>query len=505
MVFPLNRRTGYHLIGAAVIAVWVLTISYWLLETRASQRATTIEMGEEGPGSASIETVQREWKEIFLGEKKVGYAVSLIHPTESGYFLQEEIFLRLNLMGLGSSLHTVTQCRADRNFLLENFLFTIASGVVQFRLSGRREGDILVLESGKGKDKREQTLGLSKPPMIGAAVPHFFKGRKLTPGDTFSLPLFDPSTLSQKEMAVRVLSRETLKIGKMSYETFRLNAEAYGKSFTVWVGEDGSVLKEEGFMGLTTVKSSAARAAENLGEGGGADLYEITAVKPDRVLPDPKRLRLLKVALSGLENANLDTGVLNGPRQEFHTGILVIRREDIPVDAGYRAPYPDEGGRMKEFLRPEWNIESDQEEIRKRALQVFGEGGDPIAGAKRLLQWVYEYLEKKPVLSLPSALETLRTGVGDCNEHATLLTALLRAAGIPAKLSVGLVYSRDRFFYHAWTEAYLGEWISLDATLNQMPVDPGHIKLIEGNIEKQVEIAGLVGEIKMKVLDFQYD
>jgi hypothetical protein len=45
----------------------------------------------------------------------------------------------------------------------------------------------------------------------------------------------------------------------------------------------------------------------------------------------------------------------------------------------------------------------------------------------------------------------------------------------------------------------------MDATLNQMPVDPGHIKLIEGNLEKQVEIAGLVGQLRIKVLDFQYD
>jgi hypothetical protein len=502
MSFPLKRRTLYHLIGSGVVACWLLTISYWLLETRTPRQAGAA-ASEEGAGADSIQSVQREWKEIFLQEKKVGYAVSLIQPIESGYFMQEEIFLRLNLMGLGSNLHTVTQCRADRNFLLENFLFTISSGIVQFRLTGRREGDTLILETGKGKEKKEQTLKLSKPPMIGVGVPHIFKTRKLAPGDTFSLPLFDPSTLSQKDMSILVLSREPLKIGRMSYDALRLQAEAYGKNFTIWLGEDGSVLREEGFMGLTTVKSSAARAPENI-EGGGADLYEITAVAPDRALPDPKRLRLIKVEIAGLEKANLEAGVLNGPRQEYRNGTVIVRREGVPSDPGYKTPYPDDGV-LKEFLRPEWNVESDHEEIRQKALQISGETADPVLRARRLLQWVYEHVEKKPVLSLPSALETLRTRVGDCNEHATLLTALLRAAGIPARLCIGLAYSRDRFFYHAWTEAYLGEWVSMDATLNQMPVDPGHIKLIEGNLEKQVEIAALVGEIRMKILDFQYD
>lgn len=499
----MKRRTAYHLIGAAVVACWLLTLSYSLLGARKTPE-TAIASSGDGPISPSIDTVQREWKEIYLREKKVGYAVSLIHPTESGYFMQEEIFLRLNLMGLGSSLRTMTQCRADRNFLLESFLFTVGSGVVQFRLSGRREGDSLILESGKGKDKKEQTLKLSKPPMIGAGVPYYFKSRKLSPGDSFSLPLFDPSTLSQREMVVRVMARETLKIGKLSYEALRLEAELFGKKFLIWVGEDGSVLKEEGFMGLTTLKSSAARAPENL-DSGGEDLYEITAVKPDRPLPDPKRLRVLKVEIGGLEKANLGLAAWNGRRQEYRDGTLHIRREDIPSKAGYVVPYPTKDGGMKEFLQSEWNIESDHEEIRRKALTILGDTKDPILGAKRLLQWVYEHVEKRPVLSLPSALETLRTGVGDCNEHATLLTALLRAAGIPARLSIGLAYSRDRFFYHAWTEVYLGEWVSMDATLNQMPADPGHIKLIEGNLEKQVEIAGVVGEIRMKVLDFQYE
>ena len=326
--------------------------------------------------------------------------------------------------------------------------------------------------------------------------PTIFKSRKLSPGDSFSLPLFDPSTLSQREMVVRVMARETLKIGKLSYEAFRLEAELFGKKFLIWVGEDGSVLKEEGFMGLTTLKSSAARAPENLDSGGERSIRN-HGREAGQAPAGPE-------AASGVEGGDRGAGKgesgdwLRGmaERQEYRDGTLHIRREDIPSKAGYAVPYPTKDGGMKEFLQSEWNIESDHEEIRRKALTILGDTKDPILGAKRLLQWVYEHVEKRPVLSLPSALETLRTGVGDCNEHATLLTALLRAAGIPARLSIGLAYSRDRFFYHAWTEAYLGEWVSMDATLNQMPADPGHIKLIEGNLEKQVEIAGVVGEIR---------
>jgi transglutaminase-like putative cysteine protease len=122
-----------------------------------------------------------------------------------------------------------------------------------------------------------------------------------------------------------------------------------------------------------------------------------------------------------------------------------------------------------------------------------------------LLQWVYSHIEKRPVLSVPSALETLKTGVGDCNEHATLLAALLRAVGIPARLNIGLVYSREKFYYHAWTEAYLGDWISMDAALNQMPVDATHVKFIEGNLEKQIEMVRVIEKLELKVIAFEHD
>jgi len=72
-------------------------------------------------------------------------------------------------------------------------------------------------------------------------------------------------------------------------------------------------------------------------------------------------------------------------------------------------------------------------------------------------------------------------------------------------------------FYHAWTEAYLGEksadspvdagtgWISMDATLNQMPVDATHIKLVQGGLESQIDIIGLIGKLRLEVLDYRYD
>ena len=109
-----------------------------------------------------------------------------------------------------------------------------------------------------------------------------------------------------------------------------------------------------------------------------------------------------------------------------------------------------------------------------------------------------------PTVSLPSALEVLRTRVGDCNEHTALYVALARAAGVPARIAVGLVYLRGAFYYHAWAEVYVetapgrGRWLAVDPTLNQFPADLTHIRLARGGLERQAAITSMIGRVQIE-------
>ena len=339
--------------------------------------------------------------------------------------------------------------------------------------------------------------------MISAGIGHFFRSKRLSIGETFKLPIFDPSTMAQKEIDISVKAKEKVNIRRVSYDAFRLETELWGKTLTFWVDENGTTLKEQGFMGLTTIKSSAARAPRDLEREGDIDFYDMTAVSVEKPLQHPRRLTYLKMKLDGIDHMRTELETLNSERQRFQDGVMEITLEKPPYKSGYLLPYDEFNDDLRAFIGPEFTIESDNETIVRQAQRIKGDKKQPLAVARSLMNWVYLNLEKRPVVSVPSALEVLQTKVGDCNEHATLLTALLRASGIPARLSIGLVYTRNKFFYHAWTEAYVGRWISMDATLNQMPVDATHIKLIEGNLDKQVEIAGFIGTIKIEIMDFK--
>ena len=123
--------------------------------------------------------------------------------------------------------------------------------------------------------------------------------------------------------------------------------------------------------------------------------------------------------------------------------------------------------------------------------------------ARRLNDWVYKNIEKRPIPGMPSALDVLAARQGDCNEHAVLMAALCRAAGIPTRVVAGLVYLRGRFYYHAWNELYLNDWVPVDATLNQFPADVTHVRFIEGDMEEQLKVLNLIGRLKIEVVDYK--
>jgi transglutaminase-like putative cysteine protease len=208
-----------------------------------------------------------------------------------------------------------------------------------------------------------------------------------------------------------------------------------------------------------------------------------------------------------LEGVELPTADLDGVGQTVEGSIVEI------TDPQTLQPGPADPD-AKRFLAPERLIESDAPEIVAEAAGAVGDATRVRDKAERLTRYVNALLDKKPTVSLPSALEVLRTKVGDCNEHTALYVAMARAAGIPARIAVGLVYVRGAqgaFYYHAWPEVYVDEgagrglWLPVDPTLNQFPADGTHLRLVRGGLDEQAAILPLIGRLRMTVLDMELD
>ncbi len=492
-----------RLTGVLIVCFWLVMMGLLIMKhtfTGSLQKAA--ETNKKNDKAVVLDGPAHEWMEIFLHDRKIGYSRSTIVPLEKGYVVQEALFLRLNLLGRPSLIRSETHALVDRAFSLKHFNFSLQSGVTSFALRGNvRDGWLAVRREGSPEKK----IPIQGPLYIGSSLNYFFKKEPLAVGKSFSIQFFDPSTMARKQMVIRVVGRETIRIHRIPYRTYRLETRLMGQLMSFWIDENGDLLKESGLLGMSLVRSNPTQAQKNISGSGGEDFYELASIKSDRRLPRPREMRYLKVRLLGIDGTSFFTGVLNDQRQEYKEGILSVRRETISSRTEPSFFSGIRTGEMEPYLKGEINIEVDDPAIRKTARKIEGMEHDPLRLARRILAWVYVNVDKRPVMSVPSAREVLKTLAGDCNEHAVLLTALLRASGIPARLCAGLVYARGRFYYHAWTEGWVGRWISMDATLNQMPVDATHIGLARGGLEQQTAIIALMGKLNIKVLDYKHD
>ncbi|HET7746671.1 MAG TPA: transglutaminase-like domain-containing protein, partial [Vicinamibacteria bacterium] len=224
----------------------------------------------------------------------------------------------------------------------------------------------------------------------------------------------------------------------------------------------------------------------------------IVPPRTGRPIHTPGDVTRMKVAF---ENVDLSQPDLQGAGQ-------TVSGNEVEVTGAFGGPAEPEPGDLAPYTRPELFIESDAPELVEEARKAVGTAAGASLKAERLVRHVNALLEKKPTVSLPSAREVFRTGVGDCNEHTVLYVALARAAGVPARIAVGLVFLRGAFYYHAWPEVYLDDakggprWAAVDPTLNQFPADATHVRLARGGLDRQTVILSLIGRAKARIVSY---
>ena len=236
------------------------------------------------------------------------------------------------------------------------------------------------------------------------------------------------------------------------------------------------------------------RASANPGSGEVVATTALVGHAPP--LSGRDTLSLLRVRLSGAAPGGPDfaTG-----RQRLAGDTLVVRRQaGTDLVAGYQLPARER--RLAPFLAPEPWIESDDARIQAQARLIVGREGNPARAARLIHDWVATHVEARVAAGAAGAVHVLETRSGDCNERTVLYVALARAAGLPARAVAGLLYRGGRFYYHAWPEVYLGDWVAVDPALDQFPADAAHVRFVVGGLARQAVLVRLIGSLKLEVL-----
>ncbi len=453
------------------------------------------------PKALDISTVnlphaKETWMNIFQGNRKIGFSHTRLSAENDGYHLQETVLMRINTMGMVQDIQLKTRGRLKDDYSLADFDFNISSGRFSFHVDGSLSGDVLTVNSASAGSNRRMEIRLKNKPYLLAGITSAMAAVELKAGDKYAFDIFDPATMGQAPVIVEVFGQEDISIAGSQKTATKVALNFKGTSQIAWIDESGDVLQEKGILGIRLEKTTRQDALEGLGMEASADLTEIASVASNVMLENPDQLATLKFEINGIADKRVR---LDGGRQIFKKNVLTVNRESI-ANLADNIDRKDLQAFEKIYLQPSAFIQSDHQNIQTLAHKIVANKNTSLEKVRALVDWVHQNIEKRPVLSLPDALSTLKNRVGDCNEHAVLLAALARAAGIPCRLEAGLVYLKGRFYYHAWNLVYLGRWITVDALFDQVPADVSHIRLVTGSPRQQLDLMGLIGKINLKVI-----
>jgi len=438
------------------------------------------------------------WMNLFLKGKKIGYAHSVLTKKAYGFRMDETLFMRMNLMGFSQDVQMTTVADLKEDLSLDLFSFKLHSGRFEFEAAGQlKPGNTLSIQTNLTGTPKTNEIQLDHTPHLTGGVLHAAaRDFKQTQKDQFTFHIFDPATMSQEPVTVRIVGKEEITIMNQPAQTTRLTLSFKGATQTAWMNSNGEILREKGLLGMTLEKTSKKEALSGLSSSASAeDITEIASVKSNIVIDNPRELSFLMVELSGIDLGAL---YLDGGRQSLSESTLSIARENTEnLSSDTKNLHTEE---LEAFLQPEPFIESDHPQILQLAAKIVSLNDPPLMKGQKIVRWVFENIEKRPVISIPDAVMTLENRTGDCNEHAVLLAALARAAGIPSKIESGLLYLRGRFYYHAWNLLYVGEWITADSIFGLMPADAARIRFASGNPQSQLDLMPVIDRVEVRVI-----
>lgn len=442
---------------------------------------------------------KEEWMGIYSGGDRIGYSHTLIEPTNQNTKVSEETKLRMTIMGNNQDIEVKSNYLLNK-YDIQSFDFSMKAALVELQAEGKREGKELKVQISSASGKSKVSFPLTDEPLVPSMLFKWLVDQNPKVGKRYEVSLFDPTLVltggeaQSLKATLTVEGEEEVKIPLGNFKTYRVNMVFMGSESTSWITQDGEIIKEASPPGLVSVRETRDKA---LGESlSSLDIIQKTAISSNVLLDNPRTLKLLRVKIDGIDSTQgLD---LNGEGgQSFTNGLIEVRQTDISGFTPYSLPYS--GDEYKIYTKANSLIQSDDPRIAEKSREILKGEKNSLRAAEEISSWVYNNLEKVPTVSIPNALDVLKTKRGDCNEHATLFAALARAVGIPTKIAFGVVYLDGKFYYHAWDEVFVGRWLAVDPTFGQFPADASHIRFLEGDLSRGSEIIRLVGKIKIEI------
>ena len=503
-------------LATLMLAAWIITLG-WLVQRQVS-RSTGARLAEAALAIPPGATYFR----LTLGDAPIGFASTTLDTLADSIRVDDQLVLDAPALGRVHRTTTRSTAILSRTLRLRSVTVTFDGDDGRFDVRGRVVNDtVLRLDLLTPQDSDVARVPLTPNAVLPSVLPlRLAIGGELRVGKRYTMRVFDPVSLAERDAAFHVRAETTLIVSdSAAYDSvagrwvpvlwdtvpsFQLDADE-GASRRVWIDAQGQVVRSEDPGGLVWERAAFEMAYENFRHRDTAAVARATAApRPGAIVNttalvagvrlDPGAERAsFRVRASGADLSRLG---LAGPGQVVHGDTITVRAPE-PAALTARSGVPLLDTSFAQWLRAEPLIQSNDPRIEAQARQLLGRERIAARAMQRLLNWTGS-LRRATTPRVPSAIRVLEARAGDCNEVTVLFVALARAVGLPARPVAGLLWRDGRFYYHAWAEVYLGDWVAVDPMLGTI-ADVSRVRLTTG-LARHVDLLRLIGNLTLETL-----
>jgi hypothetical protein len=474
--------------------------------------------------ASAADDVRESWDVVLIGKTRIGYFNTRLEPVKDRgrNLIRVRVDMTLSFKRGQDTVNIETTYGTIET--PEGSVLRLDTRSLASRQEMRTHGDViggkmkLILEN--GGEKQEQTIDWG-PDVRGPYGAELSLSREpMKPGDTREVKIFIPDV--NKICVAKLVARqmEPVNLGQTSRELLRVDQVTYldgqpmpGSSQTHWVDKDGQILRNHiailgGMETVRTTKEYALKA--NI--GAKFDLNAAALVKVRQAISSPysRKQITFDVVLQGDDPSK---AFPNDRRQSVTAEDTTGRARLVVKTAGPTDGEPGPANVDEQYLRANPLISTKDSRVIQLTEQATAGLSDPWEKASAIQHWVFLNVKKKNFETVfAPASEVARDRTGDCTEHSVLTAAMCRAAGIPSRVAIGLIYGEPQqgFGFHMWNEVYVNRrWVAIDASFDESQVDAVHLKLSESSLdgvsplEAFQAVLRVLGKLKIEAVEVQ--
>ena len=303
------------------------------------------------------------------------------------------------------------------------------------------------------------------------------------------LSIYDVRSGKIKKMEYSKIGEERMKFAGIEYDALIIKESdpSTGMNNKLWISKkDGMRLKMESPQQIRMYLTDAS-VPNRIKTGNWDDLF---FVKTNKKIDDIRSISYMKVRVKLEATPSVSMDDLNVSGQQFSgtvnenaiNGEFIISHKKYNGDNSPEFPFDQDKYEFSDsYLKPELTIEANDHDITALAKKITYGSETLWEACCKLSSWVAENIDGSILDG--SAKETYESKSGLCGAQSRLLAALCRAAGIPARVVWGCLYTREMggsFGHHGWNEVFMGKagWIPIDVTIHETDyLDSGHFRL----------------------------